>query len=172
MTEDEMLELARECAANDAYRFYPAEDEPDIHDGYRAGRFDDDHGVRIARAAIRIMHERGEACRARCAILESVIDQRQDLNTTCPICEGRDLGPGGHCYAGCRDGKVLTTTAFTLKNIRFVLDTYAGDRARAEGFVKVAMMVIAKRASDGLPMHTWQEIEHQAQAALTEWRGE
>lgn len=42
----------------------------------------------------------------------------QQQTEICPLCEGRSMGPGEACLAGCADGMVLPTTAHILRNIK------------------------------------------------------
>lgn len=37
---------------------------------------------------------------------------------TCPMCEGKKMGPGEFCIAGCRDGVVRWTAANVLRNVK------------------------------------------------------
>jgi hypothetical protein len=52
-----------------------------------------------------------------------------ERDETCPLCEGREMGPGEFCIATCRDGKVRWTTANVLRSMAPHL---AGDRRRIE----------------------------------------
>lgn len=60
--------------------------------------------------------------------------RREASEETCPICEGREMGPGEGCLAGCRDGKVLWTSANVLRNVKFWMDADRReiDRLRAD----------------------------------------
>ncbi len=44
-------------------------------------------------------------------------DEDVERDETCPACEGKTMGPGEFCIAGCRDGKVRWTTANVLRNV-------------------------------------------------------
>mgnify|MGYP006921408532 FL=1 len=76
---------------------------------------------------VKALHAERDRAREELARLRDIVDKSEDHNITCPICEGREMGPGEFCIATCREGKVLWSTAHVLRSLKFWID---GDREK------------------------------------------
>lgn len=59
-------------------------------------------------------------CREAATMLRTLAEENEQntRDETCLMCEGKKMGPGEFCIAGCRDGVVRWTAANVLRNVK------------------------------------------------------